>query len=247
MQLPPLTGGVILRRYKRFLADVALGDGTSVTVHCPNTGTMATCWRPGAPVQLSRSAIPTRKLPWTLERIDMGGGWIGVHTGRTNAVMAEGIHAGRIVPLAGYTHLRREAVFRPEGLPGGRLDLLLSGDAEADAPGAGPGQALVEVKNVTLLDGDRIRFPDAVSERGRKHLDLLAAAVRQGLRGVILFAVNRPEGQVFAPAWAVDPAYGARLLEVASRGVEVLAVRIRHTADGLWADAPVPVDLAPPQ
>lgn len=247
MRLPPLTGGVILRRYKRFLADVVLGDGTSVTAHCPNTGTMATCWHPGAPVQLSRSDNPARKLPWTLERIDMGGGWIGVHTGRTNAVMAEGIQTGRIAPLAGYAHPRREVVFRPEGLPGGRLDILLSGGAEVEASGSGLRQGLVEVKNVTLLDGDRIRFPDAVSERGRRHLDLLAAAVRQGLRGVILFAVNRPEGQVFTPAWSVDPAYGVRLREVVALGVEVLAVRIRHTADELWADGPVPVDLAPPQ
>ncbi len=239
MRLPPLTPGVILNRYQRFLADVELADGTRVTAHCPNTGSMATCWRPGAAVQLSRSDSPTRKLPWTLERIDMGNGWVGVHTGRVNAVMAEGVSGGRIGTLSGYAELRREAVFRPEGLPGGRLDLLLR---QGPAP-----DALVEIKNTTLLDEDRVRFPDAVTVRGRKHLDLLLRAVEGGLRGVILFAVNRPEGRVFAPAWEVDPDYSRRLAEVAERGVEVLAVRVRHTPDGMAADGLVPLDLAPTQ
>ncbi len=239
MRLPPLVDGTIQRRYQRFLADVVLADGRFVTAHCPNTGSMATCWAPGAPAQLSYSPSPTRKLPWTLERLDMGGGWIGVHTARPNQVLAEGIAEGLIPPLRGYRQLRREVPFHPPGLPGGRLDLHLS---EGDRP-----DALVEIKNVTLLEGDRIRFPDAVSERGRKHLDLLAEAVRGGQRGVVLFAVNRPEGESFAPAWGIDPAYGRRLREVAELGVEVLAVRIRHDGEGLWTGPLLPVDLSPPQ
>lgn len=239
MQLPPLTDGTIQRRYQRFLADVVLADGRSVTAHCPNTGSMATCWTPGAPVQLSQSDRPTRKLPWTLERIDMGGGWIGVHTGRPNQVLAEGIGAGLIPPLAGYRQLRREAPFHAEGLPSGRLDLHLSAGEQPDA--------WVEIKNVTLLDGAALRFPDAVSERGRKHLDLLAEAVRRGLRGILLFAVNRPEGERFAPAWGIDLRYAQRLLEVAGLGVEVLAVRIRHGAEDLGTGPLLPVDLTPPQ
>lgn len=239
MRLPPLTEGIIARRYQRFLADVVLADGRSVTAHCPNTGSMATCWAPGARVQLSHSDSPTRKLPWTLERVDMGGGWIGVHTGRPNEVLAEGIGLGLIPPLAGYGRLRREVAFHPEGLPSGRLDLQLSEGARPDA--------LVEIKNVTLLEGDCLRFPDAVSERGRKHLDLLAEAVRRGLRGVVLFALNRPEGAHFAPAWRIDAAYGQRLYEVAALGVEVLAVRIRHDAEGLSTGPLLEVDLTPPQ
>jgi sugar fermentation stimulation protein A len=101
--------------------------------------------------------------------------------------------------------------------------------------------AWVEVKNVTLLDGDCLRFPDAVSVRGRKHLDLLLAAVREGQRGVILFALNRPEGGHFAPAWNIDPAYGQRLREVIAAGVEALAVRICHGSDGLSAHGTVPI------
>lgn len=224
MRLPPLIDGCILRRYKRFLADVELADGTRVTAHVANTGSMAGCWKPGAPVQLSHSSNPRRKLPWTLERVDMGGGWVGVNTARPNAVMAEGIAMGRIPSLAGYARLRREVAYSDERHRG-RLDIALEGGTARDA--------LVEIKNVTLLDGGCVRFPDAVSERGRKHLGLLRSAVGEGYRGVMLFAVNRPEGQVFAPAWSIDPAYGARLLEVVAAGVEVLAVRIRHTAEGM--------------
>lgn len=215
-----------------------LADGRVVTAHCPNTGTMATCWEPGAPVQLSNSTNPARKLAWTLERVDMGGGWIGVNTARPNQVIAEGIAAGRIPPLAAYGHLRQEVPFAPVGLPRGRLDIGLS-----DGPGP---DALVEVKNVTLLDQSCLRFPDAVSERGRKHLDLLLAAVRSGLRGVILFAANRPEGDRVGPAWGVDPAYSRRLLEVVEAGVEALAVRLVHTADGIETGGLLPVDLEGP-
>ena len=197
---------------------------------------MATCWEPGAPVQLSHSDNHRRKLAWTLERVDMGGGWVGVHTGRTNSVMAEGIAAGRISRLSGYRELKREVGFAPVGHPKGRLDIALLDGPTADV--------LVEVKNATLLDGDCLRFPDAVSDRGRKHLGLLLAAVEQGRRGVILFGLNRPEGERFAPAWSIDPAYGARLVEVAASGVEVLAVRVWHTDTGLEVGDGLPVDLA---
>jgi sugar fermentation stimulation protein A len=225
MQLPPLTKGIILRRYKRFLADVELADGSVVTAHCPNTGAMTSCWEPGATVQLSHSDNPKRKLAWTLERVDMGAGWIGVNTARTNPVVEEALAAGLVAPLAGYESLRREVRFSPPGHPASRLDFLLSEGGRTDA--------YVEVKNVTLLDGDRLRFPDAVSERGRKHLDVLLEAVRQGQRGVILFALNRPEGEAFSAADAIDPAYGQRLREVVNSGVEALALRIRHTAKGM--------------
>jgi sugar fermentation stimulation protein A len=235
MQLPPLTEGTILRRYKRFLADVELADGTLVTAHCPNTGAMTGCWAPGAPVQLSHSDNPKRKLAWTLERVDMGGGWIGVNTARTNALVAEAIGAGHVPPLAGYGQLRREVPFHPPGHPRARLDLLLSQGGQADA--------FVEVKNVTLLDGGRLRFPDAVTERGRRHLDVLLAAVDQGCRGVLLFALNRPEGRGVSPAEDIDPAYANRLREVAARGVEVLALRIRHSDRAMWGEGMVEVRL----
>jgi sugar fermentation stimulation protein A len=198
---------------------------------------MATCWLPGAPVQLSESADPRRKLRWTLERVDMGGGWIGVNTARPNPVLAEAIAAGRLPGLDGYRSLRREVSFAPPGLERGRLDIALEDGPAADV--------LVEVKNVTLLDGTYLRFPDARSERGRKHLALLAAAVAEGRRGVMLFALNRAEGDCFAPAWHVDPAYADALCSAAAAGVEVIAVRLRHLPDAIVADATIPIDLSP--
>jgi sugar fermentation stimulation protein A len=236
MQLPPLTDGRIVRRYQRFLADVELADGSMVTAHCPNTGSMKGCWDAGAPVQLSRSDNPKRKLPWTLERVDMGGGWIGVNTSLVNAVMAEAIECGRIAPLAGYRRLRREVTLELPGHPRSRLDIGLY---DGEAP-----DALVEVKNVTLLDGGCLRFPDAVSERGRKHLDLLLALHQGGRRAVMLYAMNRPEGECFAPARDIDPGYAQRLAEVAAAGVEVLAVRVRHRDQTVETGGLVPVDLS---
>jgi len=167
--LPPLTDGIILDRYKRFLADIELHDGRKVTAHCPNTGAMSTCWQPGAPVQLSYSDNPRRKLAWTLERVDMGRGWIGVNTARVNHMISAAITGGHILQLGGYDRIRAEPAFHVPGYPKSRFDILLSGDGRRDA--------YVEIKNTTLICGDVISFPDAVTERGRKHLELLAEAV----------------------------------------------------------------------
>ncbi len=235
MHLPPLVKGRILKRYKRFLADVELEDGSAVTAHCPNTGSMKTCWEPGAAVEVSHSDNPRRKLAWTLERVDMGEGWIGVHTGRTNAVVSEAVQRGRIPGLSGYSELRREVTLEWPGIPRSRLDLQLLGGNRPDV--------YVEVKNVTLLEGDRLMFPDAVTTRGRRHLDILVEACRRGFRGVIVYALNRPEGRCFSPAEGIDPDYAKRLREVAGQGVEPLAVRIVHTDEGLHADGLVEIDL----
>ncbi len=234
MQLPPLTPGRILRRYKRFLADVRLDDGREIVAHCPNTGAMTGCWEPGAPVQLSHSDDPKRKLAWTLERVDMGAGWVGVNTHRVNPVVAEAVEAGHVPALGGYTQLRREANFEHAGQRS-RIDLLLSGGERPDA--------LVEVKCVTLLQDGVLCFPDAVTARGLKHLDALLHAVQQGRRGVMLFALNRPEGDCFRVAQQIDPAYARRLHEVMEGGVEVMAWRIRHLEDGMLLDEVVPVRL----
>lgn len=234
MLLPPLHGGHILRRYKRFLADVVLDDGRAVVAHCPNTGAMTGCWAPGAPVQLSHSDNPRRKLAWTLERVDMGAGWVGVNTHRVNPVVAEAVAAGLIPGLLGYQQIRREVSFT-HATQRSRVDLLLSAGEQPDA--------LVEVKCVTLLDGPAIRFPDAVTMRGLKHLDGLHHAVQQGQRGVMLFAINRSEGDYFSVAQDVDPAYAQRLVEVVNAGVEVMAWRIHHGADSMVLTEPVPIRL----
>ncbi|RLA09887.1 MAG: DNA/RNA nuclease SfsA [Gammaproteobacteria bacterium] len=234
MQLPSLTQGVLHRRYKRFLADITLDDGREIVAHCPNTGRMTSCWQPGAPVQVSHSDNPKRKLAWTLERVDMGGGWIGVHTGRVNEVIAEAIAAGGIESLKGYQTLKREVVFNTDDHRA-RLDIQLSDGKSADA--------WVEVKNATLLLGDQVQFPDAVTERGLKHLNVLAELVANGNRGVLVFAINRSEGTSFSVADSVDPAYGQRLREVIELGVEVVAPRLIHHPQSITVEGTLPVTL----
>ena len=235
MQLPPLTEGHILKRYKRFLADVELADGQVVTAHCPNTGSMSGCWEPGAPVQISHSDNPRRKLSWTLERVDMGRGWVGVHTGRTNPVVEEALKASLIGGLTGYRSVRREVAFNGDSEKA-RFDFLL---ADGERP-----DAWIEVKNVTLWRGRGLCFPDAVTLRGRKHLELLAQACGQGYRGVMVYALNRPEGEYFCPADHIDPEYGRTLRRVVKEaGVELIAVRIEHGKQSMSVSGEVPVVL----
>ncbi len=220
MELPPLTDGRMLNRYKRFFADVEVPDVGVVTAHCPNTGSMRTCWRPHAPVQISRSDNPRRKLGWTLERVDMGGGWIGVNTGRVNSIIAEGVSAGGIEALSGYRTLRREPVVELPEFPKSRFDLHLSDGSEPDA--------WVEVKNVTLLEDGWLKFPDSVTVRGRKHLEMLSALAQRGRRAVLVFAINRFGEKGFKPAQDIDPDYALSLRRAAANGVEILLVNLRH-------------------
>ena len=230
--MPPLHDGRILRRYKRFLADVEMPDGEIVTAHCPNTGSMTGCWEPGAPVQLSASDNPKRKLKWTLERVDMGAGWIGVNTSRVNHFVRSFIKRGELEPLSGYSVIRSEPPYHPEGFERSRFDLLL------ESPEGAP--CYVEIKNTTLLVGNSIQFPDAVTTRGRKHLELLQHAVSSGNRGIILFAVNRPEGDCFTTASQIDPAYRETLETAHDHGVEILPVRLKHLADRVVAGEVLP-------
>ena len=212
MQLPsPLYPGRLLRRYQRFLADVELDDGRIVTAHTPNTGSMLQCAIPGHRVLISAASNPFRKLPWTLELIEVNGSWVDTHTHRTNRVVEEGLRLGLISELAGYC-------VTPEYRFGdSRLDFLLEKGGE---------RVLVEVKNVTLCSASGVAsFPDAVTVRGQKHLCELAQARTEGCRAVIFFLVQRGEATSFTPADAIDPEYGRLLREVAAAGVEVLAYR----------------------
>jgi len=230
MELPPLTDAVIAKRYKRFLADVVLADGREVTAHCPNTGRMTGCWKPGAPVQLSYSDNPRRKLAWTLERVDMGAGWIGVNTHRVNAVVAEFLGKGQLPGLDQYARLRREVRVELEDHRS-RLDLVLDQAQQPDA--------YIEVKNVTLLEGDRLAFPDAVTARGQKHLHALRQLVAEGNRGIMIYALNRPEGNCLQVARAIDPGYADALQQAMAGGVEVIPLRLKHTATGIHVSSVV--------
>lgn len=212
MQLPaPLFEGRLLRRYQRFFADIELADGRIVTAHTPNTGSMRQCAIPGHRVLISAATNPLRRLPWTLELIEVNGHWVDTHTHRTNRVVEEGLKTGLIPELAGYA-VRREFPRHDS-----RIDFLLE---------RGDERVLVEVKNVTLCCTPTVAcFPDAVTERGQKHLRELARARGEGFRAVIFFLVQRGEADAFTPADAIDPLYGRLLREVTAQGVEVLAYR----------------------
>lgn len=238
MKLPHLTKGIILKRYKRFFADVEFDDGSVGIAHCPNTGSMRSCWEPGAPAEVSFSDNPKRKLKWTLERVDMGNGWVGVNTHRTNPVIHEALKKGVISSISVYDQIKPEVKmeYRAEKA---RLDFMLTTQDQPDA--------YVEVKNVTLWDphayGHVLTFPDAVTERGRKHLEFLSSLAGQGKRAIMLYALNRPEGEAFSPADKIDPAYGEALRKAKEGGVELIALRIRHDAVGMSVAEEVPVRL----
>lgn len=222
MHLPPLTPGRLIRRYQRFLADVALEDGRSVTAHCANSGSMLGLLEPGAEVRLSQAPTGSgRKLAWTWELVRTLDSWVGIHTGRTNAIAEEGLRIGRVAGLAGFSELRREVPLNAHT----RLDFLLTWPDG--------GRCFVEVKSVTLRLGEQAAFPDAVTARGKKHLEALEQVVAQGDRAALLFVVQREDCSVFTPARAIDPAYAAALEQAAKSGVEIKVQTCRVGPDGI--------------
>lgn len=217
MLLPPLISGKLILRYKRFLADVELDDGTVVTAHCPNSGSMKGCNLPDSPVMLSRSDNPARKLAFTWELVQINGFWVGLNTMLPNQLTEEGVKDGTISELQGYAKLRREV---PYGSERSRIDLLLSGNGV---------DCYVEVKNVTLVENAQALFPDAVTTRGQKHLRELMEVVAGGGRGVVFFTVQRGDGLSVAPADNIDPEYGRLLRQAVKSGVEAIAYRAEVT------------------
>lgn len=225
----------LLRRYKRFLADVELSTGELVTVHCPNTGSMKNCTEEGAKVWLSKSDNPKRKHAYTWELIRTARGHtIGINTGRANMLVEEAIRAGRVSELDDYEEMRREVAY---GTERSRIDLLLGDSRKPDC--------YVEIKSVTLLEEPASKgigyFPDAVSERGAKHLRELRSVAASGCRAVLFFCVQHTGVQEVHPADHIDPGYGRLLREVAGEGVEVMAWKVRVTPSGLrlWREVPV--------
>ncbi|KAB0667135.1 DNA/RNA nuclease SfsA [Oryzomonas japonica] len=228
MRLPPLIAGRLVKRYKRFLADVELEDGTVVTVHCPNSGSMKGCAVPGSRVYLSRSANEERKYPLTWELVEADGFWAGINTALPNRLTREAIEDGTVAELQGYKAIRPEVPYGEHS----RIDLLLEGVE---------GRCFVEVKNVTLVEGDRALFPDAVTTRGQKHLRELMRVVEEGDRGVIFFTVQRGDGDSVSPADAIDPEYGRLLRLALDNGVEALAYRALVTPQEIRLTERLPV------
>jgi len=232
----------LVRRYKRFLADVETADGRRLTVHCPNPGAMTGCDAPGSAVRCSTSDDLRRRLRHTLEMIRVGRTWVGLHTARANTLAARALESGALPGLAGYRRIEREV--RPGGAggpgagpaaPASRLDFRLSGGRRRPA--------WVEVKSVTLAEGRVARFPDAVTARGRRHMEELASLREAGDRAVVLFVVQRADCERVEPAEEIDPAYAEALRDAARRGVEVLAVRARVTPRALQLDGRLRVSL----
>ncbi|WP_373186694.1 DNA/RNA nuclease SfsA [Halopseudomonas sp.] len=229
---PLLQGGTLLKRYKRFLADVRLDDGRELTVHCPNTGSMKGCAEPGSRVWIRLEQKAGRKLPGSWELVETGpGGLACIHSARANSVIAAALALDLITPLAGYATVRPEV-----RLPGGasRFDFMLSG----------PGECVVEVKSVTMAVGEGLgAFPDAVSLRGQKHLRELTDLAASGRRACLLFCVMHAGIERVRPADEIDPEYGRLLRHAAAQGVEIIAWSVIPTPEGLAVAGQLPVEL----
>jgi len=239
----PLVPARFVAREKRFLVHVTLGDGQQAIAHTNNTGTMKGCLVPGGRVWLSPAANPARKLPWTLEITEVAGPrpadppvLVGVNTALANRLVDEAWRQGQLAGLADLTDIRAEV---PYGSRGSRCDFLLT-SGPVDAPTA---RAWLEVKNVSHVRGGQALFPDAVTQRGRKHLLELAEMAGRGDRAVLIFVVQRGDADRVGPADAIDPEYGRTLRQVAAAGVELVGLRATVRPNCIRPADPLPVRL----
>lgn len=234
MQFPtPLIPGTLIQRYKRFLADVRLDSGETVTATCPNTGSMMGLKEPGLRVWLTTSDSPTRKYKhtWEMVEVDLGAGpaLVGINTNHPNKLVAEAVAAGRVKELAGYASLRREVKYGKNS----RIDLLLEDPAK--------GLAYVEIKNVHMMrKAGFAEFPDSVTERGAKHLAEMSDMVREGHRAVMVFLIQRSDAKSLTLARDVDARYGAAFDAAKAAGVETIALRCKLGAEGITVEKTVP-------
>lgn len=235
MKFPdPLIRGRLIKRYKRFLTDVELEDGSVVVAHCANSGSMESVKDPGAEVWLSPARNPDRKLKFTWELVRVGETLVGINTALPNLIVSEAIEAGQIAELTGYEALKREVKYGKNS----RIDILLS-DPEK-------GKCYVEVKNTTmrrnLVDGP-VEFPDAVTSRGTKHLLELADMVKDGHRAVMFYLVQREDGASFTTAGDIDPTYADALQKAMQAGVEAVCYTCRLSPTEITVDHAIPIQL----
>lgn len=231
MTLPePLIPGKLIRRYKRFLADIELGNGEKVTVHCANPGSMLGLLQTGSQVLLSRSKNPKRKFPFSWELIQVGGTWVVVNTANTNRVIHEALLNNQISELAGYAEIKPEAVWGDHT----RFDFLLHNENE---------QCFVEIKNVTLAENGIALFPDSVTKRGTKHLNELMKVFRKGHRAVMCFLVSREDCKLFRPAAHIDTVYAKTLRQAYENGVEILVYQAKISPPQITVDCPLKFEL----
>jgi len=228
---PELIPGILVKRYKRFMADVTFADGEVVTAHCPNSGSMQECCEPGRPVYLSFHDNPKRKLKYTWELIEMPTSIVGINTLIPNRLVAESIEAGLIPDLNGYDNIAREVKTSDHT----RLDILLSSEDG--------NRCYVEIKNCTLVKEGIACFPDAVTSRGLKHLVELSSLVSKGFRCVIFYVIQRMDAKIFQPADHIDPAYGRELRQVLEHGVEILVYDTRIDLKTISLNRKIPYSL----
>ena len=228
---PPLHRGRLVRRYKRFLADVILDDGRTVTAHCPNSGRMTECCQPGQPVFLSFEDNPKRKLKYRWELIRMPTSLVGVNTMVPNRLMADAFRAGRVAQYEGYREVFSEV---PVGSRS-RLDLKLCGPGLADC--------FIEIKNCTLVRDGHAMFPDAPTLRGQKHVRELATLKRNGCRAVMFILIQRMDASYFTPADAIDAEYGRQLRRAVAQGVEIMAYDTDIDLQRIRLRRPIPCHL----
>ncbi len=224
-----LVSGKLIKRYKRFLTDVELDDGSVVVSHCTNSGSMKTCIEEGAPVYLSPANDPKRKTKFTWEMIFMNGAWIGINTMIPNKIAFDAIRNGEIEKLKGYTSVRREVKFGDS-----RFDIYAENEFE---------KCFVEVKNVTMKVGNYALFPDAVTTRGRKHLETLIEVKKSGIRAVMLYVIQRMDVEVFGPAEDIDPEYAKSLRKAIRHGVEIIAVQAKVSPENIELIGEMPVEI----
>jgi sugar fermentation stimulation protein A len=228
---PELKSGVLIKRYKRFLADIMLPNGQAITIHCPNTGSMKNCLFPGEKVWFSTSDNPKRKYAhtWEIMQTDQQQ-LIGINTNRANALAEEAIHQQVITELQGYDKLKREVKYGNEN---SRIDILLTSQNRPEC--------YIEVKSCTLLEGQEGYFPDAVTTRGQKHLRELSHMVALGHRAILLFVVQHSGITSVRPARHIDPQYADLLQQAVSNGVEVLAYKTQCSSQGSLITTPCKV------
>lgn len=228
---PPLAKGRLIRRYKRFLADVEFDSGETLTAHVANPGAMTGLADPGIEIWLSKSDNPKRKLAWSWELARIGRHLVGINAGLANRIAEEALAAGTVPELAGYGNIRREVRYGANS----RVDFLLTDARRADC--------YVEVKNVHLKRGRLAEFPDSVTARGTRHLGELTRMVAAGHRAVMLYVVQRADCDAFGIAADIDPAYGAALVSARAAGVEILCHTCRIRTTGIELDGPLPITL----
>ena len=232
---PPLQSAILIKRYKRFLADVVTPDGRELTLHCPNTGSMTGCATPGDTVWYSTSDNPKRKYAHTWELTQtQRGAIICVNTLRANILAKEAILAGSIVELSGYNTLKSEVKYGEEK---SRIDIMLQAEERQNC--------YIEVKSVTLAENDSGYFPDAVTERGQKHLRELMSVAAAGDRAVILFAVLHSAIDRFSPAHHIDARYAQLLIEAQTKGVEILVYKAELSTEMMTLNKPITAVLTP--